>query len=251
MKEQPSIRINNLSITLGKRRILRSLDIDLHRGECVLLSGDNGAGKTTLMRIVAGLLPPNTCYCRLPDYRNQTDWKATRRWLLKNIVYLHQDPFIFDASVRDNILYGLLRRGISKTRAVRIVDETLDWSGLTHLANRNGARLSGGEKQRVALLRAWVLNPALLLLDEPIANMDEGGRHSTLFLIRRLIRNGAGILITAHEPRLFLPMADRHLHLREGTLHTAPEFVPEMTFPRQYGIFDSFRTTDHHAKSHD
>lgn len=251
MTGQSSISIYNLTITLGKRRILNSLDIELHPGECVLLSGENGAGKTTLMRIIAGLLSPDTCRCRAPGYSGQISWKTTRPWLLKNTVYLHQDPFIFDTSVRDNILYGLYRRGMPKNHAAEIVDKALDWSGLTHLANRNGARLSGGEKQRVALLRAWVLNPALLLLDEPIANMDEGGRHSTLFLIRRLIRNGAGIIITAHEPRLFLPMADKHLHLREGTLCDVPAFAPELNFHAPRANFNNPHSENHQTRSYD
>ena len=218
---QPSmISVNGLSVTLGSRTIFRNANFEISQGECVLLSGANGAGKTTLLRILAGLLKPDSGGYRIGELNKNCSWKTARCWLLKNIVYLHQDPFIFDTNVRDNIMYGLRRRGTAKQHAARIVDEALQWGGLNHLADRNGMRLSGGEKQRVALLRAWVLNPALLLLDEPIANMDDGGRHSTLFLIRRLISNGAAIVVTTHEPRLFLPMADRHLRLEHGVLNT-------------------------------
>lgn len=232
MKPQAMIKIKNLSVTLGHRRIFKDVSLNISHGDCILLSGQNGAGKTTLLRIIAGLADPDTGKCDITGFTNTGNWKSARSWFLKNIVYLHQDPLIFDASVRENIMYGLRRRGISRKSASSIVDDALQWGELGHLANRNGMYLSGGEKQRVALLRAWVLNPALLLLDEPIANMDDSGRHNTLFLIRRLISNGAGIIITAHEPRLFIPMADRHLRLHYGQLHTtvgAPTTVDNPT----------------------
>jgi len=215
------ISMSCLSVVAGDRKILQNVSFDMFRRDCILLSGQNGAGKTTLLRVIAGLLRPDSGQCKICECPDITDWRSARRWLFKNIVYLHQDPFIFDTNVRENIRYGLRRRGMSIKKSSLIVDDALEWGELTHLANRNGLCLSGGEKQRVALLRAWVLNPAFLLLDEPIANMDTNGRHSTLFLIRRLISNGAGLIITAHEPRLFLPLADRHLRLDKGQIQSA------------------------------
>jgi len=220
MMQSPMISVNDLSVIIGNRIIFQNISLSVFHRDCILLSGQNGAGKTTLLRIIAGLLRPDSGQYQIYGHSHATNWRYARPWLLKNIVYLHQDPFIFDISVRKNISYGLCRRGISKKKICSIVDDALEWGALTHLADRNGFCLSGGEKQRVALLRAWVLNPALLLLDEPIANMDDNGRHSTLFLIRRLISNGAGIIITAHEPRQFLPIMDRHLCLEKGEIHT-------------------------------
>lgn len=237
MNRSSLISVSELSVTFGGRRIIENLDFEILSGECVILSGANGAGKTTLLRILAGLLQPDTGYYCLHNDTDSQRWKTVRCWLLKNIVYLHQTPYIFDSDVRENIMYGLRRRGLKKPEARRKADDALNWGGLNHLARRNGLGLSGGEKQRVALLRAWVLNPALLLLDEPIANMDDNGRHSTLFLIRRLIGNGTAVVITAHEPRLFLPMVNRHLHMENGTLHkvTPPSFhTPPPFSPVKY-----------------
>ncbi|MGD8568639.1 MAG: ABC transporter ATP-binding protein [Gammaproteobacteria bacterium] len=233
MSSSPMISIRSLSVALGDRCIFDNVNFNIFRGDCILLSGQNGAGKTTLLRIIAGLIRPDSAKCSIAGFPRIGNWKSARPWLLKNIVYLHQDPFLFDGSVRENIMYGLRRRGLSKKTAFSIVEDALNWGELRHLADRNGMRLSGGEKQRVALLRASVLNPALLLLDEPIANMDDNGRHNTLFLIRRLISNGASIMITAHEPRLFLPMSDRHLRLHHGQLHTVTKTPAASGYPTQ------------------
>lgn len=209
-----------LSKHIKERPVLRQIDLDIGAGECVILSGDNGAGKTTLLRIMAGLLRPDAARCRCDG--QEISWRRARPWLLHNVVYLHQEPYVFDVSVVDNIAYGLRSRGVRAGRARRTAVEALKGAGLDYLLERSGKQLSGGEKQRVALLRAWVLSPRLLLLDEPIASMDESARHRTLFLIRRLLEDGVALVITAHEPQLFTPLAGRHIHLHQGTLRDAP-----------------------------
>lgn len=120
---------------------------------------------------------------------------------------------MFDRSVADNIAYGLRNKGLAPERIKQEVRQALAWAGLRHLAQRNAQELSGGEKQRVALTRARVLAPRLLLLDEPIANMDLESREQTLDLIRRLKHDGISAIVTSHEPYISEVIGDEHLHL--------------------------------------
>lgn len=229
MIEHAHIEYRGLSKSINQRTLFDNLQLSIQPGECIVLSGDNGEGKTTLLRIMSGLLEPDHGKCRY----NGTGyhWHQARPWLLQNVVYLHQEPYLFDRSVQDNIAYGLRRRGYSSTQARAIASNALNTTGLDHLQDRSARQLSGGEKQRVALLRAWVLSPRLLLLDEPVASMDETARHRTLFLIRRLQQDGVSLIITAHEPRLFAPLAQRHIRLKQGQLINAPSLSQDSHNP--------------------
>lgn len=219
MKTTTTLTFSDVSKSIHNRRLFHALEVTVNPGECIVLSGDNGVGKTTLLRILSGLLKPDTGQCRYNSTAHA--WRQARAWLLRNVVYLHQKPYLFDASVTDNVAYGLRRHGhrISQARAMAL--DALQRAGLAHLAMRNATHLSGGEAQRVALLRAWVVTPCLLLLDEPVANMDEQAKHRTLFLIRQLLQDGASLIITAHEPRLFASLGGRHLCLANGGLTDA------------------------------
>lgn len=236
MNTRDKIEFIGISKSINARHLFQHLQLKLNPGECVVLSGDNGEGKTTLLRIMSGLLHPDDGNCQYNGV--QHSWQYARSWLLKNVVYLHQDPYLFDVSVEANITYGLRRHGIRRKTARAMVTDALQRAGLTHLQQRSGKQLSGGERQRVALLRAWVLSPRLLLLDEPVASMDEHARQTTLFLVRRLLQDGVSLLITAHEPRLFAPLADRHIKLENGQLSDAP---PLMSLPS--GYTESMRLT--------
>lgn len=225
MNHADPIEYGRLSKSINRRPLFENLYLNIEPGECIVLSGDNGEGKTTLLRVLSGLLSPDAGDCRYNG--SSYHWKRARPWLLQNVVYLHQEPYLFDSRVLDNIAYGLRRRGHTISQARDIAARALNATDLGHLQQRNARQLSGGEKQRVALLRAWVLSPRLLLLDEPIASMDERSRHRTLFLIRRLQQDGVSLIITAHEPRLFAPLAERHLRLKQGQLNPAQPLNPE------------------------
>jgi tungstate transport system ATP-binding protein len=227
MSTENPIEFKALSKSVHDRRLFHDLQLGIHPGECVVLSGDNGEGKTTLLRIMAGLLTPDSGNCQYNG--SSHNWRWARNWLLHNVVYLHQDPYLFDFSVLDNIAYGLRRRGYRTTQAREVALNALQRFGMEHLQHRNAKQLSGGEKQRVALLRAWVLSPRLLLLDEPVASMDEQARHRTLFLINRLLQEDVSLVITAHEPRLFGPLAGRHIKLKHGRLQPAAPLNEDST----------------------
>lgn len=224
MNTRDDIEFSDVSKSINERHLFQHLQLKLTPGECVVLSGDNGEGKTTLLRIMSGLLHPDDGSCQYNGI--QHSWKRSRHWLLNNVVYLHQDPYLFDASVEANISYGLRRHGMHRKAARAMATDALQRAGLAHLQHRSGKQLSGGERQRVALLRAWVLSPRVLLLDEPVASMDARARHTTLFLVKWLLQDGVSLVITAHEPRLFAPLANRHIRLQQGKLNLAPPLAP-------------------------
>ncbi len=215
--DSPLLGVRYLTKSYGSRRVLNIPELDLFGGEAVLLSGRNGAGKTTLMRIMAGLERFQGGAILL----NGKPVSRRQRLALhkQQVIYLHQQPFLFDCSVKDNLAYGLKCRGVNRTERELRVQQALHWSGLQHLASRNAKTLSGGEKQRIALARAWVLEPELLLLDEPTANMDAESREQTGFLIRRLINEGMGIVICCHEIKPNNSLIDRALQLEDGAIH--------------------------------
>ncbi len=148
----------------------------------------------------------------------QQSWKLSRRLLRQQICYLHQQPYLFDGSVADNIAYGLKRRGLNRVEIESRVVEALQLISLEHLADRNGRALSGGERQRVAIARAWALSPRLMLLDEPIAGLDKRARRQCHQLINRLHEQQIGVILTSHDPQHGELNFNRHIHLYAGEL---------------------------------
>lgn len=213
----PLLQFLNLRKTIAGRYLLNISALSITQGTCLLLTGKNGVGKTTLLKILAGLETPDRCDV---SYQGKTlPWHLALRLYRHHIVYLHQEPYMFDSSVEANIAYGLQYSGISKEGIKSKVNTALEWAGLMHLAKRSARCLSSGEKQRVALARARVLTPRILLLDEPIASMDSDSRDRTYFLIQRLKSEKIGVIITSHELRGISALADIHIHLYAGRLY--------------------------------
>ncbi len=212
-----SLRVEGLTFARNGRPILKGLDLTLHDGEITLLTGHNGSGKSTLLRILAGLLPPSQGRWWLQQ-ETPRPWREIRRLLLQSHCYLHQQPYLFSVTVFDNVAYGLRRRGVPRRRLAERVDQALEQVSLGHLRKRPARSLSGGEQQRVAIARAWALAPRLMLLDEPVANLDKPARRRTLDLINRLADDGIGVVMTSHDPQHGELRIRRHLHLYQGEL---------------------------------
>ncbi|MBM81962.1 MAG: ABC transporter ATP-binding protein [Planctomycetaceae bacterium] len=134
------------------------LSVDV--GQRVALVGQNGSGKSTALRVVAGLEADFQGMCRCETSKS-------------SIVYVHQSPYLFQGTVRSNANYGLRARGVSGRNAQKLVDDQLEQLGIAYLRDRSIGGLSGGEIRRVALARALVLKPKVLLLDEPFADLDD------------------------------------------------------------------------------
>lgn len=220
---QPWLSVSNLSFQRGSRTILDNINLDLAEGELVLLTGHNGSGKTTLLRILAGLLAITEGQF---EYGGKTrNWSKSTGFLRDQICYLHQTPYLFDATVFDNIAYGLKRRGLNRDSVEARVAEVIELIDIQHLAQRRSHELSGGEKQRVAIARAWVLTPRLILLDEPIANLDKRSRQQCQKLINQMQEHNIGVMLTSHDPQQGELNLTRHIHLYKGkiSLKSEPE----------------------------
>ena len=210
------LRYNGLRKTLRGRVLLDIDSFAVQAHHCVALSGRNGAGKSTLMRIIAGLEKPDSASV-IFDGRAYS-WRRARKKMQGQIIYLHQQPYLFDRNVTDNIAYGLRRRGLSLPEISSKVSEALNWAGIGHLQLRNALELSGGERQRVAFARARILSPRILLLDEPTSNMDSESRGQAYRMIKRLKEEGVSIIIASHEFHTIAHLCDEHLSLQGGRL---------------------------------
>ena len=152
-------------------------------------------------------------------------WRRASGRMRGDIIYLHQQPYLFDRSVTDNIAYGLRRRGLPLNAISSKVSEALEWAGIAHLQLRNARDLSGGERQRVAFARARILSPRILLLDEPTSNMDSESRNQAYRMIKRLKDEGVSIIVATHEYHTIAHLCDEHLSLQAGGLQ------PQLTGP--------------------
>ena len=203
-------------------QILCGVDLSLYPGKCILLSGKNGVGKTTLLKIIAGLEIPDLAKIEISGKTNC--WKKAVRSVRKEIIYLHQNPIMFSSTVELNVAYGLRFTSLNRKQPQKSVEEALEWAGLTDVAKKQAKTLSGGVQQRVAFTRAWILKPKVLLLDEPMANMDQESREQTYQLLVRMKSAGMSLVITSHFMQYFEGIVDQHLQLKNGTLELKSKF---------------------------
>ncbi|RUM94683.1 MAG: ABC transporter ATP-binding protein [Thiothrix sp.] len=200
----------------GDREVLCGASLRLQPGKLVLVTGANGSGKTTLFRIASGLEPPDCARVTIDGITRS--WKKYRSRLYSRVVYLHQRPYLLSGSVRDNLNYVLSIAGYKKARRENRISEALDWSNLGPLADRPANTLSGGEQQRVALVRACLADPDVLLLDEPAANIDLESREQLKALLRRFKQQDMAIMMIGHDPQSFADSFDTHLEMHGGRL---------------------------------
>lgn len=213
------IKLNNISYNRNKKIILNKINFKLSSENFILMTGQNGSGKSTLLQIIAGLLKPDSfdLYYKQGMQRKKS-WSAAKKYLRQKFCYLHQTPYLFSGTVYDNIAYGLKQQGLNRSEIDNKVKDALKLIDLQHLCNRKSHALSGGEKQRVAIARSWVIQPAFILLDEPFANMDKHSRSSTYDIINQLKEDNIGIVLTSHDPHSGELAFNRHMHLHLGNM---------------------------------
>ena len=202
--------------TFAETNILRNVDISLYPGKCILLSGNNGSGKTTLLKIIAGLETPSIAEIEFSGKSH--NWKSAIRSIRREIIYLHQQPYLLSGTVESNVSYGLRFTHLNRKQLRESVKEALEWAGLSDVAKQQAKTLSGGVQQRVAFTRAWILKPKVLLLDEPMANMDIESREQACDLLKRMKSEGMSIVITSHDTNIIDGLIDIHFSLSDGKL---------------------------------
>ena len=213
---EPLLVFRGIEKTFAETNILRNVDISLYPGKCILLSGNNGSGKTTLLKIIAGLETPSRAEIELSG--NSHSWKNTIRSIRREIIYLHQQPYLLSGTVESNVSYGLRFTHLNRKQLRESVKEALEWAGLADMAKHQAKTLSGGVQQRVAFTRAWILKPKVLLLDEPMANMDIESREQACDLLKRMKSEGMSIVITSHDTNIIDGLIDSHFSLSDGKL---------------------------------
>jgi tungstate transport system ATP-binding protein len=210
------VRIDRLRKRYGDRVLFDIERLSLRAGRAYVLTGVNGSGKSTLLRILAGLEDAEAEGVSFEGHATTlSPYPATMR---AAVVYVHQHPVMFSTSVAANIGYGLAARGTPKAKVAPLVDEAMEWAGVAHLRDSDPSRLSGGEKQRIALARAKVLEPKLLLLDESTSNLDGAAREQVLELIPKLVGAGTCVVMACHDRDLIGLAGVRRLKLRDGRL---------------------------------
>jgi len=210
-----SISIENIVKRFGEQTVLQSFSLHVPDGAFYTLLGPSGCGKTTLLRCIAGFYEPDGGRL-LFDQDDVTRVSAHHR----DIGMVFQDYALFpDKSAFDNVAYGLRARKVPKAELTRRVDEALDKVGLLALTDRYPAQMSGGQRQRVALARALVIRPRVLLMDEPLSNLDANMRLQMRDVILDLVREaGITTVFVTHDQEEALAMSDRIAIMDRGSI---------------------------------
>ena len=210
------VSIAALAKSFGDKVLLDTGPLTLSHGDLIILTGDNGSGKTTLLKIIAGLERADRLALEFGALRAEAaDYPGAIR---REIVYVHQHPYLFDTSIADNIRYGLRVRGMAHDERERRLAEAIEWAGVAHLMGVAPRKLSGGEKQKVALARARVLAPRVLLVDEPTANLDAQARAQVVELLRKTATGENCVVVACHDRELVELAGAKRWHLEKGRI---------------------------------
>jgi len=240
-----SLALKDVSISLGGRQLIKSVNLSLNPGEVVGLLGPNGAGKTTTFSLVIGLLRPDSGAIVM-DGRDVADLPTPQRARL-GLGYLPQEPSVFrQLSVRDNLDLALEQTSLSRSDRIDRRDQLIEDFQLSAFVDRFGYQLSGGERRRCEVARALavgVKGPRYLLLDEPFAGVDPLAVADLQALIHKLRRRGMGILITDHNVRETLATTDRSYILNDGSILASglSQDVAHDPLVRRYYLGEAFQ----------
>ncbi|CCH54121.1 sulfate transport system ATP-binding protein [Fibrisoma limi BUZ 3] len=221
------LQVTQLAKRFGSATILNNLSFDLPAGQILAVLGRSGCGKTTLLKILAGLETPDSGDVRM-DGQSMLYVPPERR----QIVYLYQEPLLFPhLNVFENVAFGLRIRKVDKATVTQRVNDLLAELGLSDQAEKQPGQLSGGQRQRVSFGRALIIQPRLLLLDEPFGNLDAQTRASMQELFGRVARqHQMTALFVTHDSREALTIGTSFGYLDRGVLTTfasVSEFIAD------------------------
>ena len=222
-RQAGGVKIENINLSFGKNHVLKGVSLEIEPGEFFTFLGPSGCGKTTLLRLIAGFGAPQTgkIYIGGDDVTPLPPWK-------RNVGMVFQSYALWPhMTVRKNVAFGLEEHKIPKKEIKTRVEEVLELVGLSELADRRPSQLSGGQQQRVALARTIVVEPQVLLLDEPLSNLDANlrvqMRQELLQLQRKL---SLTTIFVTHDQEEANTTADRIAVINEGVIQqigTPPE----------------------------
>jgi len=224
----PYLLIDGLAKRYGDRAVLDIETLTINRGEVLAIIGPNGSGKSTLLRLIAHLEEPAAGGIRFASDNNPAGDLNIRR----RMAMVFQEPLLFGGTVFDNIAYGLKLRKMSKPEIVERVRAVAGVFGIAHLLDRPSNNISGGEAQRVSFARALVIEPELLLLDEPMASLDPPTKESLLAdLCRILSEMETTVVYVTHELTEAIILAGRWVVMDEGRIVQVGTPQEVMTYP--------------------
>jgi iron(III) transport system ATP-binding protein len=232
------LNVQDLHLSYGDNAILKGVSMKLEQGEVVSLLGPSGSGKTTLLRAVAGLELPHRGTIGIEDKpvfdsASKLEVPAEKR----NLGLVFQSYALWPhMKVFDNVAYGLKLRSVATSEIQSRVDTALKNLGLGHLGDRLPHQLSGGQQQRVAIARALVYNPPVILMDEPLSNLDAKLREEARAWLRELIlKMQLSALVVTHDQNEAMAMSDRILLLNNGVIEQ--QGTPEEMYGRPQTLF--------------
>ncbi len=212
------IRIRNLCVAPNGRAVLDGINLELGGEEGItLLLGPNGAGKSMLLRVLCGLVAPTG---------GAVEWNGYER-PETGVAMVFQRPMMLRASVLENVALALKPSGLGRGERRQCARAMLARVGLSHRAEDSARQLSGGEQQRLALARAWLIRPRLLLLDEPTASLDPSATAEVERIVREIRTDGTRILMVTHNLGQAARLGDDIVFLAAGKVC---EYTPVQRF---------------------
>ncbi|MBY9006740.1 MAG: energy-coupling factor ABC transporter ATP-binding protein [Candidatus Lokiarchaeota archaeon] len=219
------IEIKNLTFIYNQsqNQILKNISLEIDNGEFILITGPSGSGKTTLVRVFNGLIPYfyGGKISGKVNIQGVNLFKTETRELAKKVGFVFQNPDnqLFMNEVESEIAFGLENLNLPIDTIKKRVEETLDAIGIAHLRRRNINELSGGEKQKVAIASVLAMNPEVIILDEPTAELDPKSAEETLMLIQKLNDElGLTIILIEHRLDRVIQYIDRIIIMENGTI---------------------------------
>lgn len=208
--EHLPIRFEGIHLAFAKRAIYSNLNLEIGEHGITAIMGPNGAGKSLILRLLAGLIQPDQGRVL---YNNKAALPAGQ------IGFVFQRPVLLRRSVQDNLLHALAIAGVERTQRTDRAHALLELGGMQHLARSPARKLSGGEQQRLTLLRALAAKPGLLVLDEPSASLDPQATALIENIVRRTSQCGVKVLLVTHDQGQAARLADNVMFVHKGQVH--------------------------------
>lgn len=227
-----AVSLQRLTLAYGSTVAVPELDLDIHRGELIALLGPSGCGKTTTMRAIAGLMSPRSGKIVI-DGTDVSRVPANKR----GVGLVFQSYALFPhLSGFENVAFGLRIKKRSAAEITRRVEASLELVGMSQFATRKPAELSGGQQQRLSLARSLVMEPKVLLLDEPLSNLDARLRLEMRTELQRLQRQtGITMVFVTHDQNEALALSDRIVLMSQGCIEQIGS--PEVLYSQPNSIF--------------